>query len=97
MAFDTTDLDTACLDLGDDFNDGSFAMVPTFTESTSNSDGFQIAIGERLTAQTTQAIIDANSIARGSTLTHDRTGNQYTVLGFLADDVEWVTVELERV
>lgn len=97
MGFDTTDLDAACLDLGDEFNAGAFLMVPTFSEETSNTDGFSIAIGERLTAQTTQAVITANSIERGTTVTHDRTGNEFEVLGYLADDVEWVTVQLERI
>ena len=99
MAFDTSGLDTACLDIGDDFTIGSttFQMVPSFTEQTNNSDGFEIQIGERLQAQTTQAVITANSIERGTEITHDRTGNEFAVLGFLADAENWVTVELERI
>lgn len=96
MAFDTTGLDAACLDIGDDFNDGAFQMVPAFTEVTSGSDGYQVSIGEQLTAQTSQAVITANSITTDSVLTHDRTGNEFVVLGLMPDAENWVTVHLER-
>lgn len=96
MAFDTTGLDAACLDIGDDFNGGAFQMVPAFTEETASSDGYDISIGERLTAQTTKAVITDNSISNDSELTHDRTGNVFVVLGLMADAENWVTVHLER-
>lgn len=99
MAFDTTGLDEACLDIGDDFTYGAstFQMVPSFTEQTENSDGFEIRIGERLQAQTTIAVIAEVELDTRVEITHDRTGNSFVVLGFLADAENWVTVELERV
>lgn len=99
MAFDTSGLDAACLDIGDDFSiDGgeAFSLVPTFTSETTGADGFEISIGERLTASTTQAVITANNIRRDTVITHNRNGNNYVVLGFLPDDTDWVTLELER-
>jgi hypothetical protein len=96
MAFDTSALDEACLTIGDAFNNGAFTMVPTFADEVSNTDYGEVQLGERLTAQTTHTVIADNSIRRGDVITHDRTGNEFEVLGFLADDVNWVTVELER-
>lgn len=99
MAFDTSGLDEACLGIGDDFSiDGgeSFSLVPTFTSETTGSDGFEINIGERLTASTTQAVVSDNEIKRNTVITHNRNGNTYAVIGFLPDDTDWVTLELER-
>lgn len=98
MSFDVDDLDAACLAIGDDFTFGgnTFQMVPNFSPDTVNSDVYEVTIVDRLTAQTTQAVINTVSLARESVVVHVRTGKSFEVMGFYPDATEWVTVELER-
>ena len=97
MAFDTTGLDAACLDIGDDvtWNDGvtdrPIVMIIDTSNGVDADDGYGV-VTQRTTGETTADVIAG--MKRNDTITH--AGCTYKVRGFSSDQTGWVIVELDK-
>lgn len=97
MAFDTTALDAACLDLGDDaimmLDSGPvpISVIISNSQDLGSSDGYQV-VTERTTGETTMEVV--KGIRRNTVIIKD--GVSYNVTGWQADTTGWVVIELEE-
>lgn len=101
MAFDTSELDAACLDVGfsDEAEitvDGESVIVPVVFEigpEYENDEGVKIKVGDRIAAGTTTD--NAKLFKRGMLVTI--MAKPYKVSGFEPDGATWVNVLLDKV
>lgn len=97
MAFDVTELDAACLGVGDDAtlvtSDGTrpITVIISVIPDVDDSGGFQV-MTDRTTAETNTAEIEGMN--RGDTILQG--GKQYKVLAWEIDATGWVVIELEE-
>lgn len=97
MAFDTTELDAACLDIGDDavwMKDTGpvpITLIISHSPDMDDSDGFKV-LTNRITGETTAAMM--TGMSRGDKIIQNST--TYEVIGWTPDATGWIVIELEQ-
>lgn len=97
MAFDTTELDAACLDIADDAvwikdtGPQPISLIISHDPDMDDADGYSV-LTHRITGEATMAMIAG--MKRGDTIVHNDVN--YQVLGYEADATGWVVIELEK-
>lgn len=97
MAFDTTELDAACLDIGDDatwITDTGpvpISIIISTSPDMDGSDGFQV-LTHRITGETTAVMIAG--LKREDAIIQNEI--RYSVSGIEVDATGWAVIELEK-
>lgn len=98
MAFDTTELDAACLDIGDDAvwvtdtGPKAVSIIISTSPDMDDSDGFKV-LTNRITGETTAAMVAG--IKRDDVIIQNDVN--YAVIALTPDATGWLVIELEKV